>query len=338
MSAMKKWQFWIGVLISIGFIWLAMRGISIKDFLSVLPGIDYWWLIPGIIVYFMAVWARTWRWHYLLRPLKNISTKELFPVVCIGYAGNNIFPARAGELLRAVVLKRNEEIPVSSSLATIIVERVFDGVVMLGFVFINLNELASLTSGSGFIGSIRTLALVGTAAFIGALVVFLLAAMYPKKAQIAAEIFSRRLIPARYREKVLGFTDRFLIGLEALRSPRDVLMVFVTSVVIWLLETVKYWFVMQAYPFEVTFFALMLMNGIVNLATTIPSAPGYIGTFDAPGIAVLQAYGIDKVLAAAYTLVLHAALWFPITALGLYYLAREGISWGQDMDELRAEA
>jgi hypothetical protein len=81
----------------------------------------------------------------------------------------------------------------------------------------------------------------------------------------------------------------------------------------------------------------MLMNGIVNLATTIPSAPGYIGTFDAPGIAVLQAYGVEKAVAAAYTLVLHAALWFPITVVGMYYLAKEGIHWGEDLDHLRAE-
>jgi uncharacterized protein (TIRG00374 family) len=337
MGAMKRWQFWIGLLISIVFLWVALRGLSIADILATLPGIEWWWLIPGVAVYFMAVWARAWRWHYLLRPLKSVPTKEMFPIVCIGYAGNNIFPARAGELLRAVVLKRQEDIPVSASLATIIVERVFDGVVMLGFIFINLSEITGLTSESGFIGSIRTLALVGAGAFIGALVLFLLAAMYPQKAQLAATVLCERLVPGRFREKVLGFTERFLGGLESLRSPRDVLMVFLTSIVIWLLETGKYWFVMLAYPFEVSFFALMLMNGIVNLATTIPSAPGYIGTFDAPGIALLQAYGIDKVIAVSYTLVLHAALWFPITALGLYYMAREGISWGQDMDELRAE-
>jgi uncharacterized protein (TIRG00374 family) len=105
--------------------------------------------------------------------------------------------------------------------------------------------------------------------------------------------------------------------------------------VIWLLETGKYWFVMHAFPFEVSFFALMLMNGIVNLATTIPSAPGYIGTFDAPGIAVLVAYGVDRALAAGYTLVLHVALWLPITALGAYYLAQEGIQWRQQLREVQ---
>jgi len=131
---------------------------------------------------------------------------------------------------------------------------------------------------------------------------------------------------------------RFLDGLTSLRSPRDALMVFVTSVVVWLLETGKYWFVMHAFPFEVSFFALMLMNGIVNLATTIPSAPGYVGTFDAPGIALLSAYGVPQALAAGYTLVLHAALWLPITALGAYYLARESIGWSAVRAELAQEA
>ena len=127
---------------------------------------------------------------------------------------------------------------------------------------------------------------------------------------------------------------KFLDGLASLRSPFNVLMVFFTSVIIWLLETGKYWFVMHAFDFSVSFFALMLMNGIVNLATTIPSAPGYIGTFDAPGIAVLTAYGVEHSVAAGYTLVLHVALWLPITLLGGYYLAREGIHWS---DSLRAE-
>jgi uncharacterized membrane protein YbhN (UPF0104 family) len=94
---------------------------------------------------------------------------------------------------------------------------------------------------------------------------------------------------------------------------------------------------MHAFPFSVSFFALMLMNGIVNLATTIPSAPGYVGTFDAPGIAVLTAYGVTRATAAAYTLVLHVALWVPITALGAYYLLREGISWGEDVKRMAEE-
>jgi uncharacterized protein (TIRG00374 family) len=159
--------------------------------------------------------------------------------------------------------------------------------------------------------------------------------MFPQKtAQIGA--FSiQRFTPKRYHERIIGIMNKFLDGLASLRSPFNVLMVFFTSIIIWLLETGKYWFVMHAFDFTVSFFALMLMNGIVNLATTIPSAPGYIGTFDAPGIAVLSAYGIDQATAAGYTITLHVALWVPITLLGVYYLTREGIEWSES---LRVEA
>lgn len=331
---MKRWKFWLGVVLSGAFLYFALRGLRIGEVWGPLKEADYWWILPGVLVYFIGVWVRSWRWHYLLRPVKAISTPKMFPVVAIGYMGNNIYPARAGELLRAVVLKRQEGVAISASLATIIVERVFDGVVMLAFVFLNLPELANLTSSSGFIGNIQTLALWGSGAFLGALAVFLSAAMFPVMAEKFLTWMVERLLPEKLQEKVLGVVLRFLQGLESLRSPQEALMVFITSVVIWLLETGKYWFVMQAFNFDVSFFALMLMNGIVNLATTIPSAPGYVGTFDAPGIAVLVAYGVARGTAAGYTLVLHAALWLPITALGAYYMIKEGIRWREGKVEV----
>jgi uncharacterized protein (TIRG00374 family) len=332
--AMKKWQFWFGVLISILFIWLALRGLRLEEFWESVKQANYWWLLPGVAVYFVGVWVRAWRWHYLLGPIKKIPTKTMFPITTIGYMGNNIYPARAGEVLRAVILKRREGVPVSASLATIIVERIFDGVVMLAFVFVNLPELARLTDASGFVGNIQQVAVIGTGVFLGALGVFLLAAMFPQVTARAGLWGIEHFTPKRLHTSIIGIMNKFLDGLASLRSPFNVLMVFFTSVIIWLLETGKYWFVMHAFPFEVSFFALMLMNGIVNLATTIPSAPGYIGTFDAPGIAVLVAYGVDQATAAGYTLVLHVALWLPITLLGAYYLAREGIKWS---NALRAE-
>jgi len=332
--SMKKWQIWLGVLISILFIWLALRGLRLDEFWGAVGQANYWWLLPGVAIYFVGVWVRAWRWHYLLGPIKKISTKTMFPITTIGYMGNNIYPARAGEVLRAVILKRKEQVPVSASLATIIVERIFDGVVMLAFVFVNLPELAKLTGASGFVGNIQQVAVIGTGVFLGALGIFLLAAMFPQVTAKIGLMVIERFTPKRLHTKIIGIMNKFLDGLASLRSPLNVLMVFFTSVIIWLLETGKYWFVMHAFEFNISFFALMLMNGIVNLATTIPSAPGYIGTFDAPGIAVLTAYGVEQPMAAGYTLVLHVALWLPITLLGAYYLAREGIKWS---DSLRAE-
>ena len=326
---MKRWQFWVGVAISAVLLYFALRGLRLAEVWDVVKEANLIWLIPGVAIYFVGVWARSWRWHYLLRPIKKISTTSMFPIVTIGYMGNNIYPARAGEVLRAVVLKRHEGVPVSASLPTIIVERIFDGVVMLAFVFLNLPELARLTQDSGFLGNIQQLALWGSALFFGAMLIFLAAAMFPLVTERIANKLIDKVIPAKWRDALKGFTNRFLSGLIALRSPWNILMIFVTSVVIWLLETGKYWFIMHAFPFKVSFFALMLMNGIVNLATTIPSAPGYIGTFDLPGIALLTAYGVPKEIATGYTLLLHAALWLPITLLGAYYFTREGLKWTQ---------
>jgi len=339
---MKSWKFWLGVVISVVCLYWALHD---KDFPSMwesLKTAQYLWILPGIAVYFVAVYVRSWRWHYMLRPLKKIPTRTMFPIVCIGYMGNNIYPARAGEVLRAVVLKRREGVPISASLATVVVERIFDGVVMLGFVFLNLPELARLTGSSGVVGglNIRDLTLIGAVAFFGALLVFLLAAMFPKITERIVNAFIDRFLPVKIREKTRGLALRFLSGLEALRSPTDALMIFLTTVIIWLLETGKYWLVMHAFPMiiNVSFFALMLMNGIVNLMTTLPAAPGYVGTFDAPGIALLQAYGVNGNIATSYTLVLHLALWLPITALGAYYFLREGFKWGQKIEKIEEEA
>ncbi len=338
---MKSWRFWIGILISAVFLYLALNTLHLSEFWQALQRANYWWLIPGVAVYFVGVWVRAWRWHYMLRPLKKIPTATMFPIVTIGYMGNNIYPARAGEVLRAAVLKQREGVPISASLATVVIERIFDGVVMLAFVFLNLPELARLTGISldivGLKISIPQLAVFGTIIFVGALAVFMLAAMFPRPTEKIVDWVIRRMIPLRFKAQTRNITMRFLTGLESLRSPFEALMIFFTTVLIWLLETGKYWFVMHAFSFQVSFFTLMLMNGIVNLATTIPAGPGYVGTFDLPGIKVLQAYGIPQAVAAGYTLVLHVALWLPITLLGAYYYLRQPLRWGKDIGRLREE-
>jgi len=319
---LKRWQFWLGVIISAVFLWWALQGLKLGEVFEDIKEANYWWLIPSVTTYFLAVWVRTWRWDYMLRPLKHIPVRRLFPVVVIGYMGNNIYPFRAGEVLRSYVLRRQEAVPMSASLATVIVERVFDGLVMLVFVFAAL-PLAPLPS-----ESIRTLVIIASIAFFAAIVVFFALAAAPERAmQLVTWASGLFFVSGRFRQPLIDTAERFLTGLESLRSFRNILMIFFTSILIWLLETVKYWFVMQAFDFEVSFFALMLMNGIVNLATTFPSAPGYVGTFDLPGIAVLKLYGVEDTIAASYTLVLHAALWLPITLLGAYYMLRKELGW-----------
>jgi len=246
----------------------------------------------------------------------------MWPIVVIGYMGNNVYPFRAGEVIRAYILKKKEGVSISASIATILVERIFDGLVMLLFVFIALPIVPGLPNW------LRQTVILASLAFFGALIVFLVMAARPRLSRRIYHWLITRLAPAGLQSRLLDLADRFMEGLASLTSLRDILMVFLTSVIVWLLETVKYWFVMHAFDFTVSFFVLMLMNGVVNLATTLPSAPGYIGTFDGPGIEILKVFGVAPAVAAAYTLVLHAALWLPITLLGFWYMAVTSLSWG----------
>ena len=318
---LKNWKFWLGAIVSVLFLTIALRGLDLAQVWVYMKSANYSWIIPGVGVYFIGVWVRTWRWHYLLRSIKFISTKDLWTTVVIGYMGNNIYPFRAGEVLRAYVLRRKHQVSMSASIATILVERVFDGLVMLLFVFIALPYAPGLPEW------LRQTVILASIAFFAALALFLVMAALPERSRILYQWGFNKFLPPKYRDMALMLADRFMIGIRSLNSLTNVIMIFFTSVVIWLLETIKYWFVMHAFNFTVSFFALMLMNGVVNLATTIPSAPGYIGTFDAPGIAVLEVFGVSGDVAAAYTLVLHAALWLPITLLGGWYMLSESMGW-----------
>jgi len=337
----------IGVAVSAVFVLYAVRGLELDKFSQHVADANYIWLVPGVAVYFLGVWARTWRWHTMLSHLVDVPMRRLFRFVCIGYMGNNVYPARAGEVLRSYVLKRETGVRMSASLATVVLERLFDGLTMLAFVFV---ALPFVRFESDALEKYRPLIVVCTVLFVGALATFLFLAGRPDRLRRLAGPFVRLgaavlglsgrsdASDGTHADRLWGVVDRFTDGLESLSGRREVLVLFATSIVIWLCETMKYWFVMHAFPqMEVSFITLMLMNGIVNLATTIPAGPGYVGTFDAPGIAVLTAAGVAQPVATAYTVVLHVALWFPITLLGAWYLWRSHVSLRQANAEMAGD-
>ncbi|UCC63947.1 MAG: flippase-like domain-containing protein [Anaerolineae bacterium] len=324
----KRWQFWVGVLVSVGFSYYALMHLKLEEVLTALSRFQLVWLVPAVAVYFVAVFLRTYRWHYLLRHMKRVPVRRLFPVVTIGYMGNNVYPFRAGEVIRAYVLKRKEGVSGSASLATILVERIFDGLTMLTFVFAIVPFVPAARRFS------VTLA-VTSALFFGALAVFFVIASSPRRTEQAYGWFVSRLVPARFRDQVRGILDKFLVGLQVLRRGRDLILIFGISIVLWLVEAGKYWFVMQGFyragvAINVPFHALVLTAALVNLATSIPLPTiGYIGPFEVVGKESLMLFGVGEEIALGFMLVLHAALWFPITMLGFYYMARESISWAE---------
>jgi uncharacterized membrane protein YbhN (UPF0104 family) len=97
----------------------------------------------------------------------------------------------------------------------------------------------------------------------------------------------------------------------------------------WLLETGMYVLIAWGFNISLPLIVFLVACAFANLVTIAPSTPGYVGVFDAPIVYVLTAFGIDSNLATSYTLVLHAALFLPVTMLGLYYLWRAGLSLSQ---------
>src|SRR5690606_5959758 len=125
----------VGLLVSVFFLWLAFGKLKPEEFFASLQNVQPGWLLVGAIVYFGAVLVISLRWQFLLRPIQAVPLLPLARIVCVGYMGNNVYPLRAGEALRIYLLKRNHGVPVPRSTTVVIVERVFDGLVMLTFIF-----------------------------------------------------------------------------------------------------------------------------------------------------------------------------------------------------------
>lgn len=322
---LRNWKFWLGLIISLFFLGLAFRGVQLNDAWQALSTANYLYILPALVMYFIGVYLRAWRWRVLLKPVKDLTAGRLFPTVVIGYMANNILPARLGEVVRAYILGEKEKVSKSATLATIIVERMFDGLSMIGFMIVIL-WLFPLGTGSGA-DLLQGILRVGAPLFLIALILFLVIASSRSLALRLTDFFLK-FLPAGLRTKINSVIGAFLDGLAVLRSPRDVLIVFLLSVIVWLFEASMYYIIMLGFNFTQPFYVLLLATSAANLFTIAPSTPGYVGVFDFPVRATLTAFGVAESVAISFTLVLHAALWVPVTLLGLYFLWHEGLSLG----------
>lgn len=327
---MRSWRALVGILISAVFLYLAFRGQDIGEIRDALLESNLWWLPVALALYFVGVWIRAVRWHILLRPVSERTTaRELFPIVIVGFMANNVLPLRAGEIVRSVLIGRKYHVRKTSALATIAVERIFDGLVMLGFLAVSM-IFVSLTS------DLRHLALVAFLVFVGLLIgLFLLT--------FAGDFVDRMLqlvlgpLPPAVTDRVQQLLHSFLGGLGILRTRGDLAKVVATSILAWLFEASMYFVLAFAFGGAVrevmSVAATLLTTGVANLSTLIPGAPGYIGQFEYGVRLVLTgALGVPESQALAYAILVHAALWFPITVVGAVVWFRQQLS----MKDLRA--
>ncbi len=333
----KRWHIWLGVLISALFLYLAFRKVDFGLVWTYLKSAKWAWVLLGLVFYFIGVVVRAWRWKVLLNPLKPLSIKKLFPMVCVGYMGNNIYPARAGEFLRAFILKQKDDVSFSGSLATIVVERLFDGITILALVLFNLGRLVRLVTDPVMAKNINIATWVVGLGFGVLLVVFLLMAIFPQKARAVSSWLTQRLLPKKWRAKADGIIEKFIEGVIVLRSWHQVLLVLALSFLVWVFEAGLYFGVMKALGLTLTFIDLLLIEGVVNLVLLVPAMPGGLGTFDAATKFMLELFKQGSEQALGYALILRVALWLPITALGAYYFVKEGFSLSTDIQQLKKD-
>jgi len=319
----RSWRAWIGIAISAVFVYFAFRGQDFGSIRDALQSANLWWMIPALALYFAGVWVRALRWSILLRPVTETSARELLPIVAIGYMANNVLPLRMGEVIRSYTLQSARRVPMTSSLATIAVERIFDGITMLGFM------LAAMAFVS-FTSELRHLAIVAFIVFavliIGLFILTLGGSLVDRLLQIVLGP-----LPPRIADKVERLAESFLGGLAVLKRRRDLALVAGTSVLAWSLEASMYWTIARGFSEQLRdamgIAATLLTTGVANMATLIPSSPGYIGQFEyGVKLVVNGALGVPEAEALAYAIVVHAALFFPITLWGAIEWFRRQIS------------
>ncbi|GAB6041986.1 lysylphosphatidylglycerol synthase transmembrane domain-containing protein [Endothiovibrio diazotrophicus] len=288
-----------GVAVGALFLWLALRGQSWERLEGLARQLQMGWIAAAVAGYFVAMALRTARWQQLLRQLQpEIRTGAVAETLLLGYAVNNLLPARLGELFRADYAKRRFAMPRSTVLGTIVLERVLDGVTVVlflagGLLLVGSAEAQRLplwsAAGAG-------LALFGLL-LVGGWLIGGLAERGPPLPRLPRPLAQR----AGNFARAIGILRRRAILGAALLSP-----------LIWLCEAAALWCVLYALALPLAPGGALMLTGAVSLSTLIPTAPGYLGTLQYAFQLGLSAIGHDGsvgvIAATAMQLFLYGSL------------------------------
>jgi uncharacterized protein (TIRG00374 family) len=323
-----KWQ-GLAANFGIGLVFLdfVFYKLDIGKMLIALKQANYYLFIPALVILAISLLIRTWRWHWLLYQTKTARFYSLFSSLMIGTAANMVLPARAGEFIRAYFLGRREEISKTTVFATIVVERVFDGLTILLFLLL----VVILTGARS--DEIKYMGYLGAAFYLGVVVGLFL--LYFRRDFLVRLI--KALLPQPLAAKVVGMLDAFLEGMQVMRNGRQLFMIVLLSLGTWVGFALSFWPVLLAFDFgaPVPYYAPFLVIAFDALALTIPGAPAGIGIFQYVTVVALRiaftlsgaelAANFDEV-AAVFSLALHFSQVAPEVLVGLYCFLRENVS------------
>lgn len=306
---------WIGIAISLVFLYLAFRGLDWRNLWSALKEVNLLVLSGGVCIYLISYIFRGLRWHLMLRSVKSISVRDMTRFVIMGFMCNNLLPARLGEFARALIIANKERISARASFASVVLERFFDGLTIVLLLLVLMIQ-------QPFPPWVRQMGLFAAALF---LIGFVFLIILGHKGEKWIRVIQNRF-PGVIIGKAAGFMLKFIDGLEMLKDKKQVFAVFMLSMLIWAIESINYLVVMRSLGIGLGTGAAAFTLVVANLGIMIPSSPGNVGTMHYFLIRGLSMYGVGKDLSLAYALVLHAAIYLPITILGILFLSQMGLS------------
>lgn len=318
----------LGVPISGLALYVVLQTIDVGEAVGIIADADLLPLlaIVGIVAVQMVI--RAWRWSFLLPRRKDrgrYSVSRLLPPLLVGYLGNSVLPARLGEIIRAVVLSRRERIGTAEVLGSVLLERVIDVATLALVAFgaaltVHAPTWATQSLGFAAAGSAVGLALLVT---VGIQPVLRLA---------------DRFRPARRSGRIRELVDRFANAVGGPSRRRPIAISATASIGAWLLDAVSFWLAAAAVGVDLPYAGALLVGGITVLGTALPSAPGYVGTFELAAAATAGVLGVEPAPALAMAVIVHVMTLAPMALGGALSLPLIGTSLGSVAREATAEA
>jgi glycosyltransferase 2 family protein len=311
-----------GIIITVVCLGLAFYRVDVQELYGALAGGDYRLIGPAMVLWLIGYCMRTLRWRALLAGSKVGPIVGLFGVLMVGFATNNLLPARLGELARAYLLRRRTGLRKTFVLASIFLERIFDGLALVAVLLV-LSTLIELP------GWGREVELFATALFVGVtLGVVILLYRDDLVAQLVA--YLARPLPARLGTFAVSAFGAFVSGLGSMRRVDVVASSSVLSLAVWGIEWAAYVTVASAFNLGLTpvqlAAACAFLLVVVNLGIMLPAAPGYVGTFQFFAVSALSVWGVPREPALAVAIVAHLTQYVLVTAIGLVFFSREHLS------------
>ena len=322
----------IGFFIAIAALYYTLRNVSLEELITSFKEADLVYILPGLVIICLSYVTRAYRWQVLLRPFKQIPVKEIYSPLMIGFMGS-ILPARAGEFIRAYVVGKKHNITFSGAFSTIIVERLFDLICLMGlFVWVFVFNIEMFDPNLTFSGiSVQTMAIgFGRVCFIlvlGLLIFMFLLAWKEDKVKIWIAWIIRP-IPEKWKEKIMFMVGEFAMGCQIIKDKKALIQITLFSVLTWFLIVALY------YPFYFAFdlqtkslHSVLLLTVMVCILITVLPTPAFLGSYNAGVlIALHEIMGEAEVTAVSFGMVVWAANFLVVFAGGLYFIFSDQMS------------